>query len=363
LYFSVALTLRCPLSKDVFGFRQAVPVDGFRWVQARLIVNDREFSAREFRQNRHLEDKPQWVLTSGIGSGVPYRTRVGNPFEQHTGLFRYFAQLSDTREAMLGFANEFGSLGIPRELGPPEERTGDVQATSGETWKDWVLSITKMRRAVEIWDLVVAANRSGLAKFIHWQDEVRDDAHQVTKFACWIYDTHAHLPRGVSQPARHAVPFPGRRSEVIEPFGDLFKPGDILTPAAFLVQRWINDHLEGRVSPRLVFNTDLGKRVVQIVPKNLLAGMWLQFARAVEDNTQFRSCRECCRWFAQSHKQADRRTVRREFCSDPCKSKNYRRRKEATLRLKAEGKSVNVIASTLETDVETIKKWVGRRRG
>jgi hypothetical protein len=341
------------MAKDVFEFRQAVPVDGFRWVQARLVVSDREFTARDVRHNRHLEDKPQWVLTSRIVGGASYRRRVGNPFERHTGLFRNFARLPETQEATLGFANEFGVLGISRELGPPEERTGDVQATTGETWKDWVLSITDMRRAIEIWDMVVASNEAGLAKFIRWQDEGWDDARQVTRFACWIYDTHAHLPRGL------AVPFPGRRGEAIELVGDLVKRGEILTPAAYLVQRWINDHLESRVSPRLVFNADLDKRVMQIVPKNLLAGMWLQFARAVEGNTQFRACRECGDWFALSHKQADRRTVRREFCSDPCKSKNYRQRKETALRLKAKGKAVEEIASKLETNVKTIKKWVG----
>jgi hypothetical protein len=67
--------------------------------------------------------------------------------------------------------------------------------------------------------------------------------------------------------------------------------------------------------------------------------------------------------FEISHRQADHRTARRLFCSDPCKSKDYRRRRERAQQLKTEGRAVKDIAKELETDVDTIKSWVAKRKG
>ena len=112
----------------------------------------------------------------------------------------------------------------------------------------------------------------------------------------------------------------------IEPVQDLFESGDILMPAYFLVQRWINEKLDGNASPQLRYDVERAKRVIQIVPKNLLTAMWLQLARTIEGNRDHRTCKECGRWFEVSTDDGKVRATR-EFCSDPCKSRNYRGRK------------------------------------
>jgi endogenous inhibitor of DNA gyrase (YacG/DUF329 family) len=133
-------------------------------------------------------------------------------------------------------------------------------------------------------------------------------------------------------------------------------------PATFLVQRWINEKLEKNASPRLLFNPDLGTQVVNIVPHNLLGAMWLQLAEAIAGNKQHRPCKECGKWMEISTEE-DGRSARRLFCSDACKSRDYRRRIERARQLKAEGKSLKVIANELESDVDTIKNWVAKRKG
>jgi hypothetical protein len=149
---------------------------------------------------------------------------------------------------------------------------------------------------------------------------------------------------------------------MIEPVLDLFKPNEVLMPASFLVHRWINAHLNGKATPRLIYHLDLGKRVLQIIPDNLLSAMWLQFAQAIDGNGKHRACKECGKWFEISGEDTGFR-INRVFCSDPCKSRDYRKRKEQAQHLKAEGKSFKDIAKELDTDIETIKKWVAKRKG
>jgi DNA-binding NarL/FixJ family response regulator len=50
--------------------------------------------------------------------------------------------------------------------------------------------------------------------------------------------------------------------------------------------------------------------------------------------------------------------VWRVFCSDGCKSRDYRRRKDLVQRLKEGGKPLKEIAKQLNLDVATVKKWV-----
>lgn len=351
------------MASNVFGFRWSVPAGGFQWIQSRIFVNDGGTPASSVRHDSRLVDTPQWVLTDGVSIGKRFQMRVYDPLHRHSGLFRTFAGLPyDDKEALLTFANEYGRLGIGNWLAPPENETAAFAVTTGETWNNWIREIDALRRAIEIWDLVCARDKVGLSRFIFWQDEVpgKDGAGGVA--AGWGYDSHLGLPKDVFAAERRKVAFPGWHAQVISPVGDLFSPLDVLVPASFLVQEWVNKHLEGHVSPRLVYNLDRGDRVMQIVPDSLLAAMWLQFAHSIEGHKSFRSCKQCGKWFELSHKQSDRRTVRREFCTDQCKSRDYRRRKDMAVRLRSEGKKPLEIARELNTEIETIREWIAKRK-
>jgi hypothetical protein len=126
----------------------------------------------------------------------------------------------------------------------------------------------------------------------------------------------------------------------IDPVLNLITPSDVLMPASFLVQRWVNRHLEGNASPQLRYDVRSGKRVIQIVPENLLAAMWLQFAQAIAGNRTYRACKECGRWFEISV-EGDGFRINRLFCSDACKSRDYRRGKREEADNKARGKKAS----------------------
>jgi hypothetical protein len=328
------------MASEVFSFLWPVPMNGHKWIQARVHGDE--------------EDGPQWVLTEGLAIGDNYNARFYAPLKakEYAGLFRTFANLRyEDRDAILDFANRFGQLGIRTLIDTVIERDGKrLMSGGGETWQDWMHQIVEMRLAVAIWDMIEARDLSGLSRHVQWTERG------------WCYDSLdlSHDSSGKAMPPGSPV----RRLTWIPPVLDLFKPDDVLMPASFLVQRWINDYLK-QASPQLRYDLDRGKRVLQIIPDSLLGAMWLQFAQAIDGNRKHRACKECGRWFEISTEETGLR-VNRVFCSDPCKSRDYRRRKQMAQQLKAEGNAIATIAKELDTDIETIRKGVTtkpRRKG
>jgi hypothetical protein len=82
-------------------------------------------------------------------------------------------------------------------------------------------------------------------------------------------------------------------------------------------------------------------------------------ARAVVEPADYRRCKTCGRWFAVPD---DLRKADQVFCQDSCKSRDYRERKARALELAAEWRPPKAIAEELQTDVATVKKWVGKQR-
>jgi hypothetical protein len=132
---------------------------------------------------------------------------------------------------------------------------------------------------------------------------------------------------------------------------------DFLQTAAWMLQFPINKRLREETNVTLVYSHEEGRQRMYILPKNLIGAMWLQFAQAVDGNTTFRRCAHCGTWFEISPNSGFR--TNRAYCTDPCKSKAYRKRKEA-LRLHDEGIPVGKIASKLDADIKTIEGWLKR---
>jgi hypothetical protein len=343
------------MASDVFTFHWTVPESGYQWKYIRGFTSGPGGEGTVGHQSQ-VEDKPHWFLTDGLTPGEPYRMKRYDPLKVEPGLFRNFARVPPKdRDAILAFANQYGNLGVVQalyELAPNEP--GRLLGIWGEKHQEWAQHIDQMQRAVAIWDKVQAGDVAGLSRFIRWR--------RAGGTGYWAYDSHPDLPRIEVVPPKASPPPPGRHSQLIESVEGLFKPDDVFTPARFLVQRWVNAHLKDRASPHLLYQLEYGTQVLQIVPHNLLGAMWLQFAHAIAGNKKHRSCKECGKWIEISSED-DGRSARRMFCSDSCKFRDYRRRKDRAQRLKAEGKPVKAIAKELDTDVETIKKWLTKRKG
>jgi hypothetical protein len=287
---------------------------------------------------------------------------VTQPLEEHAALFRTFADLDPAdRSGILDFANSHGLIGV--ELWRPcflfLERGKQVpveQLPREESHIEWAWEISRMKQAVALWDLITARDSVGLSRLITQRNPgvlAGEESAEDYGSTGWFYDSHPGLPDG--EPGL----LPVRMRGYCGP-----PEADLLTAANGLLWRWINTYLKGSVV-KIATNPATGKPVLNIIPNRLLSALWLQLARAITGSKQYRSCRECGKWFELSGDD-DGRTARRMFCSDPCKSRDYRRRKDRALALKGRGRTPRQIAERLaaeglETDPATVRKWVGGR--
>lgn len=195
-----------------------------------------------------------------------------------------------------------------------------------------------MKEAVALLDLVRAKNEGGLSRWLRWR-EGSVDGPIKTFPDTWYYE-------GPSGPAMLAGGKPA------------YTPSDIFSPAVGLVMSFANEKIQGHTVLALGRNHE-GKPTLEVRVSTLLTAMWVQLASAVAEPTDFRRCKVCNRWFAVTE---DFRQAERVFCQDACKSKDYRARKEKAQELAAAGKPAKVIAQELRTDLDTVKKWVGKRK-
>jgi hypothetical protein len=321
---------------EVFDFRWPVPESGHSWIQAKTVGSD----------------TPVWALTDNLAVGGQYRIKMYSPFVRHPVLYKNFASLDTSdRDNVLRFADAYGMLGNgqPTDM-PVDFDEKNALRTLVEPWETWNQEVLAMRRAVAIQDMLDSGDVDGISKVVYWKDG-----------ACF-YHSRGHTG------ADHREP--GDSWELIEPVEDLFRPNDVRMPARFLVQRWINKHLVGNVGPQLRYDVRIAKQVMKNFPTTLLSAMWFQFADAVAGNRKHRICPICGTWFEVAPTGVSRTKngggpgrMNRVFCSDPCKSKDYRDRKDEARRLKSQGKTVATIAKQLDTPVETIKTWTTKRKG
>jgi len=134
-----------------------------------------------------------------------------------------------------------------------------------------------------------------------------------------------------------------------------FAPDDVFLPALLYLQKTINDHLEAKASPRLLWDFTGIRLDLSVSSASLLSMLWLQLANDVSGKMIYRECLSCKRWMRVG---AD--TVRRskQYCSNACRTRGLRRRQEMARDMANSGKSVTVIAEELDTDVDTVTKWV-----
>lgn len=321
-------------------FTWAVAESGHRWVDSHA------FDAPKVRAR---------FLTTGrpIGSGV-VRVRRYQPLSSRSGLFRDFSAVEPTPEAIKEFAHRYGLLGgnlvkqIPLDH---ESRKKQARLGTGEQLGAWTKEILTMGHAVDLWEAARQGDVERLGGQIHWEPDgsgVRIDTHPGVEFS--------ELPKAPFHMDRGWIASKHLDQDVLS----RFIPGDLVKPALYRVQSVINEHLHGRASPRLLWDEERERLGLYIVPDGLIGALWLQFARAVERNTTFRQCFECGSWFelAPGTGRSDKL-----YCSTPCRIRAYRRRQAEAARLHAEGRTVEEIARTLESEPETVRGWIERQAG
>ncbi len=296
----------------------------------------------------NIKDRRHYSLALCVVDPSTFVRRY-KPMRESTGMFRSFADIvpGTDGQGIIVFANEFGPLGSP----PPGFRLNAPTMNLPESpikWDllgIWLLAIAEMRELVSLWELIKGGHKARLGQHIEW------DGQTKVYYNTWPDPILAGGDRG----DRELIFSVGRNGHLLEQF----MPGDIVVPAKVYLQQRVNYWLEASASPRLVWDAASSRMDLKFIPGSLLGAMWLQFARAIAGDRDFRQCKECGRWFELSPETA---RTNRLFCSGPCRSKAYRERQESAKKLQAKGWSLKEIATELGSDVPTVRGWVGVKK-
>jgi hypothetical protein len=272
----------------------------------------------------------RWITTPPGSDANPVLVEVENASRRsyrpmhrdHAALFKRFAATEISKEAVLAFAREFGLLGGPVSLAAKNPASGALERGGERLWvptsgrqESWERQITSMRDAIELLD----ASRSGdMNRIAAWLEPLARTVAEVSPLPV-EYDTPRHrLMRGLSG--------------------------------------WVQHELNATVSPTLLHEPSLDRVRLVFAPTSLIGAMWLQLAFAITENKAYPSCKFCERPF-EIAKGATGFRKNREFCSDACKSADYRSRRADAARLLRRGVKARVIAQRTNTDVATVREW------
>jgi hypothetical protein len=283
------------MADEIAEFVWTVPSNGFKW---------------QFRLPTHqvVEDPPTPipVLTDDVELSSPIHAITYRPLEEYTGLFRTFAEVQPSEDGVIHFANKYGALGgIYRQAIALKEEDGKWAGLgSGETLTAWKHEIAEIRRMLTYWDAARARDTQTLRGVIHWDDSrVRfQDSDAADEIASARY-----------------------RPDVLK----AFRAGDVIAPAFWYLQSCVNRKLtEHKVVARLLWDPRLTALSVRVVPSSLIGCIWLQLAKAIEGNREYRQCENCKLWFEIGGSRTARSDKR--FCSPTCKAAANRKKRQAT---------------------------------
>jgi hypothetical protein len=138
---------------------------------------------------------------------------------------------------------------------------------------------------------------------------------------------------------------------------------DVFGPVLLLLVEALDGALENQASYRLAWLPDpprLGRLVQGVEPTNLLAALYLQFARTVAESKKHRCCQVCGKWYEVTPgvNRADRLT-----CSAACRQRAHRHKVAHAKELAIEGLNAREIAKIVSSTTATVKRWLSQEKG
>ncbi len=176
---------------------------------------------------------------------------------------------------------------------------------AGERVSLWRHQIIRLRDAWRLWIACREGDTSFLASRIVWPDQWLGEESQSDQIV-------------------YLDPSWGEHHDAVE-IGELadFHPGDLVEPALRVVSLLVKDQI-GRLAVDFSLDRDANEFAVTVTPVDFLSAIWLQLADAIQENREYRRCEECGKWF----RVVSQGGSRRNFCSDACRVRAYRRRKK-----------------------------------
>lgn len=260
------------------------------------------------------------------------------PALEGLALYRILADVTPGDAAgMVGFADEYGLL---------TQRDAEIEHVG-----IWNHEILWLRQILRLWDLYRAGDANGLSDFISWNGGAAFytmPSNEVVPLSELAGDGGPAETEGV-----YHVAGIGR------PEGFEIECGDLMTPALLTVISFVNNLADFGIKHQLHLNAKTGRPERVTATADLRGFLNLQLLLAVVESKEPRRCLVCGKWFdvAPGTSRADRR-----FCSGACRATNSRRNELLAKGLHADGKSFEEIAADLDSDVETVRRWVSKRR-
>ena len=255
---------------DPFVFRWTVNLSGYEWAEG---------------ADRKLRLFP--IFVPGAGGRLLY------PPER--GLFREFAALSPTRDAILEFAEKYGDLFCSWNM--MHTRVSHGSLAGGTSLERWKAKIGDMRDLVDIWEQI--------------QDQQR----------------HRELNKIIVRTGNAICYQRGGTDVTLARGEDLnrFNPKDVVLPARCALQWEINRRLSDTETPtltvaHLALTRDNRPRMV-FRPSNLLADMWVRFAQMIAGEFRLKQCAVCNEYFQVGPGGRRQHT---ETCSPRCRKQKSR---------------------------------------
>ena len=306
--------------------------DGYEWIESR---------------EAHSEDaKKELFLTEGVASGKTFQQKRYRPLQDHSGLFRIFADVEPTEAGILGFANKYGLLGGDvsghiRISTPGKPDSIEV----GEPIKKWKDQIGLMGWVWDLWQAAQTRKVEEVSRLLNLREEGKDSS--IPAEILFVPGGFKLSGQIIKSPEDH----PGTPSTL--------DPKDIVKSALLLVQHLVNEQLARKVFPYLLWSIDATGLGLGMQPTSLLGALWLQLARAIDGQKEYRQCKECQTWFELSPEVA---RTNRLYCSNACRIRAYRGRQEKAQEMNRKRKPINEIAKILGTNVRTARVWISRAK-
>ncbi len=333
---------------EIFDFIWFVSSAGYTLVDAGLAGGQSGGVGDNEKNGNHGEGVAQGRLIAAKPSESPgsYDMEQYNPLLEQKCLFRAFAETGMEPEDIIGFADEYGLMGFGRETAHAGSSPVYLRMEPLESWRD---EIRAMRKALRIWDMVQDEDGRGLDAFL-------------SPLMRWVEADMAAGEISANGVASRLLPNvdPGElRWYRSHPESlNMYRAGNLAGTALLAVQAIANQHLERRISPRILWDDrHLNGWSLYFVPNNLIGALWLQLSQSITQEKDYRRCRQCDTWFEIDHYTA---RTNRYFCSNACRSKAYRDRQARARELRDKGMDYDEIAGQLGSDMETVRGWIGK---
>jgi len=248
-------------------------------------------------------------LSASIGAwGV--EAYSGHPANQDFALFRVFADLTDSPEALLVAARRYGPLGVEQRFTPE----GKESPVWGETLEDWSAAVAALKTATRVSEAL----------------RTNADERTVAGLAMpWIHEaTYLDGQRFMSlDPLR--LPYLGRNRErrFIKAGLTLNSRDEIAAVAPEALHQVIAAHLYAYAHVGFGnVEREYGVSRLHFSSSYLIGALWLQLARSTE-GYRYKPCEraDCGRYIEI---RPDKTRDDRDYCSNSCRQKAYRDRKK-----------------------------------